>query len=212
MVKKSKEPADLTVEEKKIIAETKILEKRETIPQKTGVVLTGGIDSTVNLCITKRTKAMEIQPIVFKEEGVDNTEAINKILDKEGIPKDIQYFENTKTKGGKKEVLQWCFENNINPLSFGANIEERDHNIGSQEMLEWKQLASEMNNSGVQIVDSLSVVNKSEIIKWAKDKYDILELTAKPSDSSKFKKIREEAFQLAKIEDPHVEKEETSKE
>jgi len=203
--KKEQEPAELTAEEKKIIAETKILEKRETLPQKTGVVLTGGIDSTVTLCKVKRNGSMEIQPIIF---GEDN-ETIRAILEHEGITDTIKQFDNTNTKAGKKEVLQWCFENNISPLTFGSNIEEYDHHIGVEEMQEWKQLAADMNNSSVQISDPLHPINKSVIIQWAKD-YGVLPLTAKPNESSKFKKIREKAFQDARIDDPHVEIETTN--
>lgn len=201
MVRKKEEIPVLTKEEKDIIAQTKVLEKREQLPQKTGVVLTGGIDSTVTLCKVKRTGSMEIQPIVFtEEEQEDNTSVINSILEKEGITNTIKYFEKTNTKAGKKEVLQWCFENNISPLTFGSNIEEYGINSLVDEMQEWKQLASEI---GVVISDPLHPVNKSVIIQWAKD-YGVLELTAKPSESSRFKKIREEAFKEAKIEDPHA--------
>jgi adenylyl- and sulfurtransferase ThiI len=199
MAPKKKE-VELTKEDKEIIQETKILEKRENIPQKTGVVLTGGIDSTVTLCKVKRTGSMEIQPIVF--EG--DQDAINKILEKEGITNSIKSFENTNTKAGKKEVLQWCFENNVSPLTFGSNIEEYGINSTVEEMQEWRQISSEMNNYGVVIAEPLHPINKSVIIGWAKD-YGILDLTAKPSESSKYKKIREEAFALAKIDDPHIE-------
>ena len=206
-----KEPIELTKEEKQIIQETKILEKRETLPQKTGVVLTGGIDSTVTLCKVKRNGSMEIQPIVFIEEGreEETNKAIRDILEHEAVSSEIKYFEKTNTKAGKKEVLQWCFENNISPLTFGSNIEEYDHNIGVDEMQEWKQLAADMNNSNVQIADPLHPVNKSVIIQWAND-YGVLNLTAKPNDSSKFKKIREQAFQDARIDDPHIIQETTN--
>lgn len=196
---------ELTKEEKEIIAQTKVLEKRETIPQKTGVVLTGGIDSTVTLCKVKRTGNMEIQPIVFKDEDrEDNTSVINSILEKEGITNSIKYFDKTNTKAGKKEVLQWCFENNVSPLTFGSNIEEYGINSLVDEMQEWRQISSEMNNYGVVIAEPLHPINKSVIIQWAKD-YGILELTAKPNESSKYKKIREEAFATAKVIDPHAE-------
>jgi hypothetical protein len=195
---------ELTNEEKDIIAQTKVLEKRETLPQKTGVVLTGGIDSTVTLCQVKRTGSMDIQPIVF--EG--DQETINKILEKEGITNSIKSFENTNTKAGKKEVLQWCFENNVSPLTFGSNIEEYGINSTVEEMQEWRQISSEMNNYGVVIREPLHPINKSVIIQWAKD-FNILDLTAKPSESSKYKKIREEAFAIAKIPDPHIEIETT---
>jgi 7-cyano-7-deazaguanine synthase in queuosine biosynthesis len=202
----TKEPVELTKEEKEIIAQTKILEKRETLPQKTGVVLTGGIDSTVTLCIAKRTNLMEIQPIVFIEEGreEETNKAIRDILEHEAITSDIKYFEKTNTRAGKKEVLQWCFENNINPLYFGANMEEDQFNNLRLEFLEWKQLASDMNNHGVDVHEPLHTVKKSDIITDAQ-KYVVLPLTAKPNDSSKFKKIREKAFQDARIDDPHVE-------
>jgi hypothetical protein len=191
---------ELTKEEKEIIQQTKILEKRETIPQKTGVVLTGGIDSSVTLCKVKRLPgSMDIQPIVF---GEDN-EAIRSILEHEGITNSVKTFENPSTKTGKKEVLQWCFENNISPLTFGSNIEEYGINSLVDDMNEWRQLSSEMNNYGVVISEPLHPINKSVIIQWAKE-FGILDKTAKPNDSSKFKKIREEAFATAKIVDPHL--------
>lgn len=208
--KQKKSPEDfpvvheLTKEEKQIIEETKVLEKREQIPQKTGVVLTGGIDSSVTLCKVKRSGSMDIQPIVF---GDDN-EAIKSILEHEGITNSVKSFENTNTKAGKKEVLQWCFENNVSPLTFGANIEEYGINSTVEEMLEWRQISSEMNNYGVVISEPLHPINKSVIIQWAKE-YGILDKTAKPSDSSKYKKIREEAFATAKVIDPHIEIETT---
>ncbi len=73
-------------------------------------------------------------------------------------------------------------------------------------MQEWRELSSEMNNYAVVISEPLHPINKSVIIQWAKD-YGVLDMTAKPSDSTKFKKIREEAFKEAKIGDPHVEQE-----
>jgi 7-cyano-7-deazaguanine synthase in queuosine biosynthesis len=191
---------ELTKEEKDIIAQTKVLEKRETLPQKTGVVLTGGIDSTVTLCKVKRTGSMEIQPIVF--EG--DQEIINKILEKEGITNSIKQFDNTNTKAGKKEVLQWCFENNINPLYFGSCYEEYLINSLVEEFNEWQQISSEMNNYGVHVEAPMGRVEKHEMIKEAKD-FGILELTAKPNDSKKFKDIRDKAFATAKISDPHAE-------
>jgi hypothetical protein len=210
--KKSEDlPVVLTKEEKEIIAQTKILEKRDQLPPKTGIVLTGGIDSTVTLCKVKRTSDMEIQPIVFVEEGreEDSNQAIRSILEHEAIISDIKYFEKTNTKAGKKEVLQWCFENNVSPLTFGNNIEEYGINSLVDELNEWRQISSEMNNYAVVISEPLHPVNKSVIIQWAKD-YGVLELTAKPNNSSKFKKIREEAFKEAKIEDPHLEIETTN--
>ena len=205
MAPKKKEALELSKEDKEIIQATKILEKRETLPQKTGVVLTGGIDSSVTLCKVKRTGNMEIQPIIFQDEDrepIDNT--VMNILEHEGISTPIKHFDKTNTKAGKKEVLQWCFENNVSPLTFGSNIEEYGINSLVDEMQEWRQISSEMNNYGVVIAEPLHPINKSVIIQWAKD-YGILDLTAKPSESTKFKKIREEAFKEAKIEDPHAE-------
>lgn len=202
---------DLTKEEKEIIEETKVLEKREQIPQKTGVVLTGGIDSSVTLCKVKRSGSMDIQPIVFFDEDNEaNVSNIKSILEHEGITNEIKSFDKTNTKAGKKEVLEWCFENNVSPLTFGANIEEYGINSTVDEMLEWRQISSEMNNYGVVISEPLHPINKSVIIQWAKE-YGILDKTAKPNDSSKYKKIREEAFRLANVIDPHAEIESTTK-
>src|SRR6185295_9915460 len=137
---------------------------------------------------------------------VENNDSINAILEHEGITNTVKQFDNTHSKAGKKEVLQWCFENNVSPLTFGSNIEEYGINSLVEGMNEWRQISSEMNNYGVVIAEPLHPVNKSVIIGWAKD-YGILNLTAKPSDSSKFKKIREEAFKMAQIDDPHIDPE-----
>ena len=197
---------ELTKEEQDIVKQTQILEKREKIPPKVGIVLTGGIDSAVTLCQAKRIpNGLDIQPIVFDGDIT----AIKNILEHEGITTQPKSFDNTNTIAGKKEVLQYCFENNINPLYFGANIEEDGINSLRDEMLEWRNISNETNNGGVTIYEPLHPVNKAEIIKWA-DKYGILSLTAKPSDSPRYKKIRAEAFAEAKILDPHEEKEENN--
>lgn len=207
------EKKTLTKEEQDILNQTKILEKRENIPAKQGVVLTGGIDSAVMLSQVKRTGSnLDIQPIAFDDA---NSEAIKAILDHEGIEASVKTFTETNTKAGKKEVLQYCFENNISPLHFGTNYEEYEANLSTKEMQEWKQISSEMNNYGVVISEPLQPINKGVIIQWA-DKYGLLPLTAKPIDSSRYKKIREKGFADAnsqiykadeKILDPYEEPE-----
>ncbi len=196
---------ELTKEEKEIIAQTKILERRDQIPQKAGIILTGGIDSSVTLCQLKKATS-DIQPIIFEET---DQSTVQRILDHEGITNTIKVFEKGTTKQEKKDILQWCFENNISPLYFGANIEEDGINSIADDMLEWRQISSELNNSAVDIVTPLHPVNKYINIQNAKH-FGILELTAKPSDSPKYRKIREEAFKEAKIEDPYAEPEKTN--
>jgi adenylyl- and sulfurtransferase ThiI len=203
----------LTKEEQDIINQTKILEKRENIPAKQGVVLTGGIDSAVMLSQVKRKGSnLDIQPIAFDDS---NAEAIKAILDQEGISESVKTFTETNTKAGKKEVLQYCFENNISPLHFGTNYEEYENNLSTKEMQEWRQLSSETNNYGVVISEPLAVINKGVIITLA-HQYGLLPLTAKPSDSPRYKKLREKGFadansQIYKAEerilDPHEEPE-----
>lgn len=205
---------EFTKEEEKIIDETVKAEVREELPPKTGVVLTGGIDSSVMLCKVKRIVNNEIQPIVFKEE-IDNTAAIKDILEHEGVHATIKTFNKANTKAEKKEILQYCYENNISPLYFAGNQEEYERNIGISDIQDWKQISADHFNSAVVIDQPLRQINKSILIQWAND-YGILPLTAKPNDSPKYKKLRAEAFAEAnrqiykaddKILDPYADAE-----
>ena len=124
--------------------------EREELPPKTGVVLTGGIDSTVTLCQVDRAPTTKyIQNIVFEDQA--DKKAVIDILDHEDIHITVKTFDKASTKAEKKEVLQYCYENNISPLVFGANIEEYGINSVVNDMLEWKQLSSEMNDYAVVI-------------------------------------------------------------
>ena len=210
MVKKKGEVTDLTKEEEKIIDQTVKAEVREGLPRKVGVVLTGGVDSAVVLCETKRL-GTDIQPIIFSDAA--DTKAIKSILEYEGITAEPKTFEKATTKTEKREVLQYCYENNITPLIFGNNIEEYGINSLVNDMQDWKQLSSEMNDYAVIIAEPLHPVNKSVILQKAQD-YGILQLTAKPNQSPRYKKIRAEAFEEAnrtigdpdkKLVDPYAE-------
>ena len=217
MIKKTnKEPASepekLTREEEKIIDQTVKQEVRESLEPTDGVVLTGGIDSAVTLSEVKRTSPRhKIQPIVLlgddEQDNGARMKAISILLDTLNIEEKPKTF-NLSGKADKKKVLQYCYENNISPLHFGANIEEDGLNKRRQDMLEWQQLGSE---AGVVISEPLHPLNKHVIVEMAKQA-GLLDLTVKPSysgqDGRALEKIREEAFKTAVVDDPHIEKEE----
>lgn len=202
----------LTKEEEKIIDQTVKLEQRDQQEPKIGVVLSGGIDSAVTLCKVKEvSKGKDIQAILLADDS-SSSKAVKDLLDNQGITSSSKTMSGS-TKGDKKEVLQYCFENNISPLYFPTNYEESLINSRANDMLEWKQISSEMNDYAVVIAEPLRVTNKSVIITWAKD-YGVLDKTIKPNNLDK---IREDAFIEAnrhihsekdKIVDPHVTKEE----
>src|ERR1051325_8607604 len=110
----SKDPVDNAIIKKTVEKE---IEKDPKL-QKIGLVLTGGIDSTVLLYHVREMKPhAEIHPITIGDTA-DN-KAIKHHLDELGIKKSIKNFP-TKSK----KIIDYCEKEGINPLFFAYNNDE----------------------------------------------------------------------------------------
>lgn len=143
--------------------ETELKDQVEPKDLKIGIIMTGGIQSGVTLETVKRISEREIQPIVITGEDNDNdTKDIKRTLEHMEISSKPKSFSDSKDT--KKEILQYCFENNISPLAFPTSYEDSLDNEKANDMVEWRTLSSELNNGAVTIYEPHRGTLKSDMI------------------------------------------------
>ncbi len=170
---------------------------------KHGVVLTGGIDSTVMLHKLKNElpEDAEIIPIVLGSNKKDVTPILNEL----GISTASKSFNIDDEDSDESKMLpliEWALENNIFVVHFSANHDEQEHSLPGKTFDYFARLND---LSEVNISTPFITVTKEKIIQDAVDKYGIdLSQLAEPlkvkegdkiSESSA--KIRQEGFEKA---------------
>ena len=169
-----------------------------------GIVMTGGIDSTVMLYQLIKTlpKEAKIIPIVLG----DNKKDITKILTDAGIKSPtIKTFDIDDTDADESKMLpliEWALENQVYVIHFAANHNEAEESIPNRNF-DYFQRLNDL--SAVSISTPFITVTKEKIIQDAVDVYNIdLSETAEPQKvkegdtiAGKYQKIRDEGFKKA---------------
>lgn len=197
--KRKEEESELPIEkeEQKIAAE-----ENQTV--KHGVILTGGMDSTVMLCKLKHDLPddAEIIPIVIGTSKKDVTPILNK-LEISTASKAFSDIDNTDVDEAKMlPVLEWAIKNKVNVIHFAANHDEQQNNIPGKTFDYFARLNA---LTDIRINAPLIGVTKEEIIKWAVDDYGIdLNELAQPIPieegdiiGEKYQRIRRDGFKQA---------------
>jgi len=191
---------------------------------KHGVVLTGGIDSTVMLCQLKNTlpKDAEIIPITIGSRPKELTGILNELK----VMTQVKNFDIDDSDADESKMLPligWAIENKIFVIHFAANHDEAEQSIPNRNF-DYFQRLNDL--SEVNISTPFSTVTKEKIIQDAVDLYglDLSQLT-KPLKGirkdldEKYAKIRKDGFAKAFsikyqkwIEDPFAPEPEKKKE
>jgi|GEM_PF-3384425 len=191
-----------------------------------GVVLTGGIDSTVLLYSLKENlpEDTNIIPIVLG----NNKKDIQPVLDELEIKAPIQKFNididpEDDDESKMLPLIEWALENKVYAIYFPANHDEQEHSIPGK-TFDYFQRLNDL--SGVSITAPFITVSKEKIIQDAVDRYNIdLSQLAEPPEfvegikiSESLFKIRQEGFKKAFsvkenkwIQDPFAEEKEKDK-
>jgi 7-cyano-7-deazaguanine synthase in queuosine biosynthesis len=192
---------------------------------KEAVIFTGGIDSTLLLNEVKNRPNREVIPIVFTQIAGDDkrSKSIQHYLNEFNL-KDKAVISKM---GTLEEAIHYCIEKKINKLNVGFTIED-DPNPKMIELRMYnEQIQRDTLPPGedpkdqfkVDIVAPFQTLTKSSIIEMCKDKGIKIEDTAAPHyvievdkdtgknvyapDSLKQKRIRDQAFIDARMQDPH---------
>jgi hypothetical protein len=157
---------------------------------KHGVILTGGIDSTVMLCQLKKDlpKDAEIIPITLGSRPKELTGILNEV----GVITQVKNFDIDDSDADESKMLPligWAIENKIFVIHFAANHDEAEHSIPNRNF-DYFQRLNDL--SEVNISTPFITVTKEKIIQDAVDLYNIdLGQMAEPQRKQKDTKIKE---------------------